>query len=121
MKTPASRLLAVTRSVLKRMVRMSRPCAVSNPVRSTTARQPPSGVLRSGTLSQHARCLERLRFSLCVEQRPCHNERSVRRTKPHRMRASLSPVCCRILVPPNSTWFLSCRQPPPQDARSAVN
>ncbi len=44
------------------------PWEVSKPVRSTTARQPLSGV---------------------------------------RMRALLSPVCCRILVPLNSMWFLS--------------
>lgn len=44
------------------------PWEVSKPVRSTTARQPLSGV---------------------------------------RMRALLSPVCCRIFVPLKSTWFLS--------------
>jgi hypothetical protein len=52
----------------KRMVRMSFPWLVSNPVRSTTAMHPPSGV-RTG--------------------------------------ADLSPVCCRIFVPPNSTCTLS--------------
>mmetsp|Transcript_37477 Transcript_37477/g.94597 ORF Transcript_37477/g.94597 Transcript_37477/m.94597 type:complete len:267 (-) Transcript_37477:946-1746(-) len=68
MKMPASMELALTRSVENRMVRMRRPWEVSNPVRSTKARQPPSGV---------------------------------------RMRPALSPVCCRILVPPNRMWFLS--------------
>jgi hypothetical protein len=48
MKRPLSCVLAVRRSVEKRMVRMRRPWAVSNPVRSTTAAAPPSGVWMSG-------------------------------------------------------------------------
>ena len=44
MKRKDSRLLALTRSVLKSIVRTSWPCAVPKPVRRTTARQPPSGV-----------------------------------------------------------------------------
>ena len=44
MKRKDSRLLALTLSVLKSIVRMSWPCAVPKPVRRTTARQPPSGV-----------------------------------------------------------------------------
>jgi hypothetical protein len=35
MKAPVSRELAVTRSDANRMVRISSPCAVPNPVRST--------------------------------------------------------------------------------------
>jgi hypothetical protein len=45
---PLSRVLAVSRSVEKRMVRMRRPWAVSNPVRRTTAAAPPLGVSRCG-------------------------------------------------------------------------
>jgi hypothetical protein len=40
-----SRLFADTLSVEKIIVRTSCPCAVPNPVRTTTPRQPPSGVL----------------------------------------------------------------------------
>ena len=43
-KRKDSRLLALTLSVLKSIVRMSWPCAVPKPVRRMTARQPPSGV-----------------------------------------------------------------------------
>jgi hypothetical protein len=43
MKAMASELLAVTRSELKRMVRMSKPWEDSNPERRTTHTQPPSG------------------------------------------------------------------------------
>lgn len=51
MNSPVSKLLAVTRSVLKRIVLISWPCCVSNPVRRTNARHPLSGVFSGAALS----------------------------------------------------------------------
>lgn len=51
MKRKDSKLLAVTRSVEKIMVRTSWPWAVPNPVRTTTPRHPPSGVLMGEGIS----------------------------------------------------------------------
>ena len=45
MKKKVSSVLAVTRWVENRMVRISLPCAVSKPVRSTMPRQPLLGLL----------------------------------------------------------------------------
>ena len=46
-----SRLFAETRSVEKIIVLTSCPCAVPNPVRTMTPRQPPSGVLIGDSIS----------------------------------------------------------------------
>mmetsp|Transcript_20169 Transcript_20169/g.50755 ORF Transcript_20169/g.50755 Transcript_20169/m.50755 type:complete len:206 (+) Transcript_20169:2682-3299(+) len=56
MKRPVSALLAVMRSVEYRMVRISWPWALSKPVRSTTARHPPSGVFMCAPPRRAAVC-----------------------------------------------------------------
>ena len=125
MKHPVSSELAVTRSVEWRMVRTRRPWAVSKPVRRTTARQPPSGVLSCECgLAEAAMLLppppSPLPPPACGPPLP--------------PAAPLLPplpllLCCSTRVPPNSTWLLcaltcsrsSAPSPPPTSASATFH
>ena len=86
MKRKDSVLFAETRSVEKIIVRTSWPCAVPKPVRTTTPRQPPSGVFTGDGISP-VRC----KFSGSSQK---INKRV------------LDWVACKIFVPLKRTAFL---------------